>query len=507
MTTQHFNSASEIAEQILEAWAEADINVDKRTKNKILKAIAKPSHLADSVIEWINTVVESRELPTDIPTWLADIDAYFLQPAEQSYIARMNGLQVTRESQEHTQLLAIFVLLFPIVPFDAIVAMQVFSSKLIQQIELGFFCRLAIPRDAQEAERLFQCILRLPRKFDYYKDGAPYESPQAFLAQMLYVVLLMRRAPEDSTLRDYQINSVSNCPEYLVNYPDIREPGFSYRPAFWAAHFIGDPSIREILTQRSSEQYRKLLAESSAYRQTRNAAVQEIAPTATKPKQQSLIARIPESQTDLVALLNEFDELLKTEHPGIYAKLNDGVTDEQIDKLNALLAPLQLPDDLITLYKWHNGAGNNNFLFGFPDLLSLEDTLLEYRQSMELAGDLGWCRAWYPIAYESRVYWLATLSESAQSASPIYYMDIEDSDVQLLHQSVTAMIACYIEAYRSSVISQDDISEFYDIGHDAFKRLRLKYSPKAFTYPDHTDASFSFFESDQWPAEWQRYKI
>jgi cell wall assembly regulator SMI1 len=85
----------------------------------------------------------------------------------------------------------------------------------------------------------------------------------------------------------------------------------------------------------------------------------------------------PTVSTAIEDLLARHEAFLKEKVPTAFSALQPGLSDSQIDALEAKYG-LKLTSDLRALYRWHNGTNQNAFIDVFPNhsLVSLEVALL-----------------------------------------------------------------------------------------------------------------------------------
>jgi len=455
-------------------------------KSKVKTSISGVHAFPDGVVDVINQCIGSVNPPDSPPDWLAEIDKILV-----------------KENDDH-KTLVIIEILTPLLYFDQLVSLKCFRISIVQRFELAWFSRLDIPRDLTEFQRLYEKIISMSEPAGFMKAVLPEFASQPFVEQMLFAALMMKESEKESLEWEYQFELVKTCPEYLIKYPNLNDMKGSYRPAFWMAHFVSDILFREVLEKRSSDSYRKCLKDVIDYEQKQEKASKDLESNDSDQGSCDFEDKIPEGQEELGKLLISFDLLLKEKYPQVFNKLRDGVSKGVIHSLNKQLAPLRIPKDLETLYLWHDGVEDGGVLFGFPEFLPLSYALQEYRNANELGEDFLWSKAWFTVAYESRVYNLVPLSESIQFNSKLIYHDIEGGDLEIHHHSIKNMLQTYMDAFSGGLYSsEDDYPEFDD---EELTKIRLKHSPGAYS-DDNPDAAIEFYETDQWPEEWKKYKI
>jgi cell wall assembly regulator SMI1 len=70
----------------------------------------------------------------------------------------------------------------------------------------------------------------------------------------------------------------------------------------------------------------------------------------------------------LTTILQEIDHHIADKHPKIKDSLQPPISDQELDILQAAL-PFQLPPDIVTVLKWHNGQKKNSYTSIFPELM------------------------------------------------------------------------------------------------------------------------------------------
>jgi cell wall assembly regulator SMI1 len=86
----------------------------------------------------------------------------------------------------------------------------------------------------------------------------------------------------------------------------------------------------------------------------------------------------PAVSTPVEDLLAKYETFLKSKAPAVFAALQPGLSDAQIDALEATHG-LKLTGDLRALYRWRNGTPRAANVFAFPDhrFVPLDDALTE----------------------------------------------------------------------------------------------------------------------------------
>jgi len=493
-------SPAEAYDFILDQWWKSGLLLPDELLAKLLYCRESYHAMPDDLVEHISQVAACHTA-IESPAWLNEIDDYFSQEASPDFPTR-----ACKSSQCAHAFVDILYLLYPLVSIGTIVRMRSFTDDFVGRMEMPLY-RLDMPRDVAQARELYSAILDMPRRYVRYTIDGELVSDQAFKAQMLLALMLSRLDERGSDLWLFQKEVLETCPDYLLDVPGIgMDSTTSYRPAFWFAHGVSDPHFRSILLKRGSEEVRRNFEPVLKYERQREAARSELE-SDDRSTSLPLSRRVPSSQAGLVTVLEELNSHLAQNIPVLHEKLRSGVNDDQIDKLNVLLNPLRIPENLATFYKWHNGIEYDGFLLGFPEFRSLQDTLQDYRSSVEDLGGVAWCSAWFPVGYSNRTYRIVSLAQTQEVSSGVYVYDVEDGTLHLAHESIEAMMRCYLEAYRTGAIAKDPVHGDWEIQDEAFDAIRYRLSPTASRYPDRMDSAVEVYDLSTWPPLWRNYAL
>ncbi|ETW92731.1 MAG: hypothetical protein ETSY1_42390 [Candidatus Entotheonella factor] len=497
-------SLNDIADLVLDLWREAELPLTQAEQRRLRSCITSSQHFTAKFSNRLRELINHREPNPETPAWLEMIDDFFQAPPD-----RPMPTPGQRNIEYMHEWVAIVELILPFVYFDAIVRTRSFDDDVMGRIELAYLVALEIPRNVTEAQRLYDAILSCPQERIQATVYGWETIPQPFMAQMLFALLLSRHAEPDSALWRFQLQCLQTCPDYLLDIPElvVHAPG-SYRPAFWLAYQVTDPLFIDILLERGSAEVQKRVEENQEYRRKRRRDYQ-LLESNTPDQAESWFDGLPESQRSFAALLMEFEAFLQEHAPDICEGLRPGIQNDQLQKLNDALSPLRLTDDLATLYKWHNGIEYGGFLFGFPELFPIEEVLRDYHETIEMCKNAGgeWSVALLPVAYESQVYRLASLTTESQASTPMLYHDIVEGTVMVQHTTLFQMIQTYLQAYREGAVYYDEAEEDWEIDEDHFNRIRLLYSPNASMDSGSTQGVYDLYEPESWPPEWQAHRL
>jgi hypothetical protein len=500
------SSWKDAIDAVLAAWDEAGLDMPKRQRTYIKKAVAEGLALPDSVEARIESAVQSHAPDERFVGLLDEVDKYYGEPlsekqhekelsevlGEEANWALEGTIRATFQPGFH----AAFELLAPLVALDRAIQMRSLSLRVLCDM-WGQFKSLGLPRTLEEAEDTYEALLTLPM---FYKD-MDGEAKQAATAQMLFSDLLYATTGRDDEIGAFFKDCLKNCPDYLLDVPANGEAGTN-RPASYFGS-IDDADCAAILAERGSASVRKNVGHLIEYleKEAKSAAALK---TDAKSPTTPLAARATPGQEQLVALCEAADAVLSERHAD--TSLAPAVADEQIDNLNAALGALRLSEDAATLYRWHNGLPEPREFLGFPELLPIEAALNEYRESAEAFAEFGWSKAWFPIACEFDEFRFVILAEEECDTSPVYHFDSEDDTLWLEHESLEAMLRTYLDAIEAGVATFDEVEESYSFKTGKLKDIRKKYSPKAFNPRKNKMARYASDKAKTWPALWQKYK-
>lgn len=483
----------QIAEQVVAAWQASGLRVPQSDLKLIRKAIGSDQGLSTKLTTRLCELGRKTPLSSTRPDWLSNIDEFFDQPADVAMPVKSK-----RSLQYRSAFAAVIEAVLPLLSFEWIIQMKSFDDDFIRRVEIGFLTVFGIPRDVEEARRIHETILALPKCCTANSIAGELASDQPFKAQMMLAVLISGAAQASEEIHATVRAFIEKCPDDLLAIPghDDAYPKSS-RPSFWMAHTArGD--LRGVLRARGSAQLQHDIGEVTDLERARTDSHARLV-SVDSSIQTFAVDELPPEQRELGQLLLEFDEYLMTHAKDVHESLRPGVHHDQIEKLNNELLPLRLPDDLVVLYKWHNGVTPGKYFLDSPEFLGIEDALMEYRQTLEIMSQYSWCRAWLPVGYSNRVFRLVTLSEEACDHANVLGHDVESGDVEVCFESVLSMMKTYFDAYKQGVIYYDSESEQWDIDLDRFENIRLRHNPDS--------RSYDFHDVTQWPQAWQRFHV
>ncbi len=110
--------------------------------------------------------------------------------------------------------------------------------------------------------------------------------------------------------------------------------------------------------------------------------------------------------------LARLDGILPEHDPELAASLNPPVLDKDLGILRALVDPHELPSEIETLLRWHDGQSRNRSwpLIEAGPLLSAAQIAEHHRHMGEMCEPFQWSDSWLPVAHEG---WYTTVVECA----------------------------------------------------------------------------------------------
>jgi hypothetical protein len=463
---------------VLELWDASGIELPTQQRELALSG----KWYLDSVRDRINAAITSTRPSDRDSVLLAEIDEFYVA-GKRSFLNRILRRTPGRLHYDVIQLIS------PLVWFDEIIEMQSIDGQDIKCLS-----HLDLPRNAEEAERVYAKVLELADTGD-----VPHSR-----AQMLFATPLRRGRDGDSELWQFQKHCLETCPASLLEVVNRRQPAPGSVDPTSELVSIQDPVFLDILADRGRGAVRRQAKIQREYVREQLESAEAVRSDAAKQSSIPVGERVSADQAKLVALLTRFEEKVLRDWPDLRDKFGSAVEDEQIEKLNKAIAPLRLTEDIEALYKWRNGFDTEFDLFGFPGFVPLQNAFHEY-------GELGkmqqaWSRVWYPLSSSGGSYRLTLLSDAYAPATPIYFYDVEDGQLQLEFESLLSMVETYEQAYEAGIMTFSRDDEQLDFDGDALEKLRLDLNPSAYPNPGKQQNSYDTDDPDTWLALWRKFK-
>jgi len=190
--------------------------------------------------------------------------------------------------------------------------------------------------------------------------------------------------------------------------------------------------------------------------------------------------------------------------PEAAARLSAGLSNMEIDTLEAQLRPYRLSTELRTLYGWHDGVAYDVSPVPPTVLLSLAGAIESRRFMMEVLGPLGcWNPLWLPIFDRwDGYYYFTVLSPEAQEFAPVFDFSKAATEVVLMATSVSAFMQAASVCMRRDDIRYVDgrMESPLDDLDGTLRQIALGGQPNRID----GETEFSVQESENWPQAWLR---
>lgn len=445
-------------ELVLTQWQEVNLTL---TSSEIKQIRANFKHkgrvgISAKVRDKINIGIVKTTPFTSLPKWFAEMENFFAQKhhTKNRYSALlMNQYDV------------LISLSLPFISFEEIIKLDSFDDSLVSR---NSFMDLNIPRDLNETKRVYHAILELPEEYIVNYMYGIEKFNQAFKAQML-MVTLMHNPQKSMEVDAYLKEVIASAPSYLFDYSKrdgVMDIAYSDEPAREMVYGNHSFELNRLIYKRSSEVFQKLFNKYEAYKDKED-KFKKIVSTTLAEDNRSISQRVGREQMELAKLLESFDEVLKKHNIKLAPPLND----EQIEKLEKYMLPFKLPQEYITLYKWHNGMDESLFMY-----LPIEEALYEYNELNEIVKsyeDEWWTKNLFPLnAFNGDTYWFLDLNHSDSSA--IQYIFLEGGELEKEYNSIEQMIKIYIQAFEEKIIFYNKDDGYLDRDEDKFQKLKNK---------------------------------
>jgi len=179
--------------------------------------------------------------------------------------------------------------------------------------------------------------------------------------------------------------------------------------------------------------------------------------------------------------------------------LRSGCSDEDIAKAEAGLNGLKLPEDIIELYKWHDGLEDDQLIYDIGNgrpFLSLQAALAERDLMMDSLGE-AWDSTWLPIMGEADMGFFIMLDKKRKNHSALYSYNLQSDPITLHYINVLGMLSTIRAALEAEVLLpiNDQGDDYYEVFlSDELDSIRKKHN--AYTYPFVKKTGITFFD---WP--------
>jgi hypothetical protein len=162
--------------------------------------------------------------------------------------------------------------------------------------------------------------------------------------------------------------------------------------------------------------------------------------------------------TDIKKILEKIEAVLKRQCPKLYAKLLDGIGENEVREI---AKNLSLPADLITLYNWHNGIegiGEEIIekieIFNFGIFLPLEVALWHREYVFDFGED--WEKDYFPV-FSSTVgdYYLMNINNNSDNYGNLFFYSpaLLITEPEMAFEGLAGLFISLTELYEDAKIT------------------------------------------------------
>jgi cell wall assembly regulator SMI1 len=210
---------------------------------------------------------------------------------------------------------------------------------------------------------------------------------------------------------------------------------------------------------------------------------------------------------DLPRTLRQLDAVIRREHPDLYGRFRPGLSQAEIDRLSAKLAPYRLPKELVTLYRWHDGW--DEFLDGTLSELVPEDTFsslseaVDEYESWKAGVGGGWNPLWFPFVGSEYGQMVPLQRASGKPAGQVYSFDAED-DLWTSYDSLGSYFGTVLDYWRTGVMDRYDPGRITQDVKNEMVRIAVLHNPRSRRGNGLERRTISRDATGHWPAAWKR---
>ena len=197
--------------------------------------------------------------------------------------------------------------------------------------------------------------------------------------------------------------------------------------------------------------------------------------------------------------LVRFDAVVAELVPEAVQSMGSSLSDEGVRALQAMIAPMDLGEDIEQLYRWHDGSALS--VFGGKRLLSAAEIIRD--REFQLRA-LKRPPAWLQFT-DGPGYYFATLDVPGCETDPtVWGGDTHDAWLCRMHDSLESMIGSLSDAGLDCSVSLSQRREQLLGSLRDGGKYRLERSPGSFTFPDPPSGiSLTLFDEGT-PEPWLR---
>ncbi len=186
-------------------------------------------------------------------------------------------------------------------------------------------------------------------------------------------------------------------------------------------------------------------------------------------------------QEDFLHAVGRIAAWLREKAPKVAAMLQPGLSDAQIDAtLKQAGFNYELPSDIRTLYRWHNGMprGSDVPFVGSFRLISLEEAL-EIATGDTLAKGFGLPAGSLPLLAAPEVYYYARCETRARKAVPLMLRIRGEPIAKMRHVSLTALFLTWGESQGAGGVAIDPDTGVQTKTNDhQWANIQARHSPE-----------------------------
>ncbi len=196
--------------------------------------------------------------------------------------------------------------------------------------------------------------------------------------------------------------------------------------------------------------------------------------------------------------LDRFEVELLRVSPESVVELNAPANSGDLARLESAIAPFAVPEDVRTLYGWHNGTRLT--AFAGREFLSIDGML---RERELLTRGLAEPPSWLPLfsdASGGRLF-VEALPAYGKAEDSVWGKG-KDYGPTLEYTSLTRMFSVLTSAFAGGLVSNVEFDNGYSAfnvtNNEAFPELKIELDPPARNHAVYR----SFFPAMDWPASW-----
>ncbi len=206
---------------------------------------------------------------------------------------------------------------------------------------------------------------------------------------------------------------------------------------------------------------------------------------------------------ELRVVLDELDAWFAAERPDLYPRLRPGLSERQIEELEARLAPYRLPADLVTVYVWHDGWDDKRGGSCVPLVYdctfnSLGDVIWLYEEQCELDRQLdnAWNPLWFPAFGYQTGEFVELQPDRDLPAGLLWSFHSHDGGVHTSYDSVAALFGTALELWRRGLLPLSP-GQWPDV-----RRCLVSHNPVTRDPDGRWRLTRSAAPSFDWPEPW-----